>query len=267
MIKNPIRKFTKTDLPDDVRAFMFMPWDDNSRLCRKYKVKQDIFLDLPESRYAAKTVRLIQIGKGHSTTAYQGDDQWVYLITKHDARDQAKDVLVDINQFAEDREFSKHYPYIEAVGFISKGNEDDYVYRMPYYRRVTASDKIAWHSAQILSKLLDEAWVYANYQARIQYRDLGFTDLSAKAYDCREKLAELVDTTRIPETLKEAVKFMAERLSDYEEGWCFEFPKRNLSVDEEGNLVLLDVIFNIIELDKLRKKAAKAAEAKYKIGY
>ena len=48
-----------------------------------------------------------------------------------------------------------------------------------------------------------------------------------------------------------------EELDNFGGGWAFEFPKRNLMQDEAGNLVLLDVIFDLGALRNQRMAASQ----------
>ena len=284
MRRNPLRPATKTMLPEDAGQFSFLSWSGDERRCYLKKaveitynklkgqflgqvqeIKENVFkLTLPEEapfeydevtkkRSAHhRTVTVRYLGKGHFATAYLSEDKWVYLVVKHDARDQAKDLLVDFMRDCEDssrrgEDWSKHIPYTEAVGFINRRGqtEDDFVYRMPYYKTISAKDKEAWKQLDIINKCATSTYY------------------SQKSHeDKRARFIELIQNeSKLPDSLKEALTQFEEHLQNYEEGWMFEFPKRNIGVDEEGNLVLRDVIFN----QKLLT-AQRQAEARRKFG-
>jgi hypothetical protein len=274
MIKNPQRKHTKTMLPEDAKAFEYLSWDKDQRRCylsKKTRIRyitlkgpleghvQELkesywSLILPEDCIGTppREVSLKQIGKGHSTIAYMGDDGWVWLVVSHKARDPAKDVLSEFN--CEHEEYCKHIPYIEQVGFIRKrgSTQEDYVYRMAFYRTINASDKVAWKQLKELNKLNEKA--FESTLKRHKYRYTGRIDCSGdREREMCNTLTDLVShSTILPESLRQAVVELKEHLEDYDEGWVFEFPTRNIGIDEDGNLVLRDVIFNHIELQKGR---------------
>jgi hypothetical protein len=121
---------------------------------------------------------------------------------------------------------------------------------MAFYRTINASDKVAWKQLKELNKLNEKAFE----STRKLHRYTGGIDYSGdREREMCNVLADLVGQSVIlPESLKQAVIELKEHIENYNEGWVFEFPTRNIGIDEEGNLVLRDVIFNHIELQKGR---------------
>lgn len=56
---------------------------------------------------------------------------------------------------------------------------------------------------------------------------------------------------KLPASLIRALELLHENVLNYGHAWTFEFPNRNMMVDKRGNLILLDVIF---DMEALRKQ-------------
>jgi hypothetical protein len=74
-------------------------------------------------------------------------------------------------------------------------------------------------------------------------------------YDWKENQVAAVENANVPDSLKEAVRSLSDYVSNYGSGWLFEFPKRNLMEDADGNLVLLDVLYDAEALLANRRAA------------
>lgn len=237
---NPFRKGTKHWLPEDVGAFEFMPTDKKNVSIRKPRGATGWIITLPDGN----TVAVEKLGKGHSTQAYRGVDGWAYLFVKPDARDPAKDVLVDLTaRLGEDavlhHPFAVHIPWIEHVGWAGK----TLVFREPLYLKLAKGSSAA-KQARALAKL--DVNVGA-HKFTVDYKRAQV-----------DAVAALATAGKIPQSVADAVAHMSEFLEDYGDGWVFEFPPRNLAQDADGNLILLDVIFDLDALQKLRREKASA---------
>lgn len=251
---NPLREHTNQMLPTGVGRYDFLPWTGNERLCKISKkiIKelnplkgplegkfQEISRIVETISLPDKTeVQIKNIGKGHATTAYIGDDNWVYLVTSDKSGDKSKAIL---SEFSGSPQVMKHIPYCEEIGFIRKRNGNEFhVFRMPLYRTIKSTDKKAYKQLKLLSELYvlsqRKNW-HTQKPSEIAFHE------------------ELENNTTIDPTIREAMKELCEHLSNYEGNWKFEFPNKNVSVDDEGNIVFLDVFFDERALNRFRARS------------
>jgi len=190
-----------------------------------------------------------RLGKGHWTTAYLGDDGWVYLLTKEEGlRDPAKDILTEFTEDMKTYPESIHFPWVEKIGEVRLSRSGVHsVYRMPQYEPIPVGSANA-KVARKLSKISDVAFTM---RARLGVK--AATQLTTAQKKDLQVLA-VNEAVGIPDSVKAAVSAMADYMANWGDGWQFEFPKRNLMQDADGNLVLLDVIFDADALWAQRAK-------------
>jgi len=102
-------------------------------------------------------------------------------------------------------------------------------YIMPRYLPLTKAYPKAWQQYRMLQKLLNV------------HHHLFMENLNYSVHICYE-FANIVKT--YDEKLGEALSAIVDNVSNGSDNLMFEFQKRNLAVDNDGNLILLDVIFN-----------------------
>ena len=122
-----------------------------------------------------------------------------------------------------------HLPEIDRFDGLDKW------YIMPRYLPLTKQHTKAWQQYRALQKLLNV------------HRSMFFENPRYTIDKCY-KFAEIVK--QYDEKLGEALSAIVDNVSNGSSNLMFEFPKSNLAVDNDGNLILLDVIFN---LDYLRQ--------------
>lgn len=259
---NPYRRVagaeTKTWLPDDAGRY------SRSQDLRKVTERKQhepggawykhSILVFPDGH---RVELLDQIGKGHWTTAYLGDDGWVYLFTRQAGlRDPAKDILTEFTVDMEGQSESIHFPWTECVGSVRLSRSGEHmVYRQPKYEKIPAGSANARMAAH-LGAAAEQAQALA-------IRAAAGESMSAPVRYARWKdlQVEAVADSAAPETVKAAVALMADYMANWGDGWIFEFPKRNIMQDVEGNIVLLDVIFDAQALHEARRAVRDATRS------
>ena len=116
-----------------------------------------------------------------------------------------------------------HLPEIDRFDGLDKW------YIMPRYLPLTKQHTKAWQQYRALQKLLNV------------HRSMFFENPRYTIDKCY-KFAEIVK--QYDEKLGEALSAIVDNVSNGSSNLMFEFPKSNLAVDNDGNLILLDVIFN-----------------------
>lgn len=140
-------------------------------------------------------------------------------------------------------------PHIPDVTRVDRMDDADYIYEMPYYEKLTASNKAAWSAY----KALDAAWEQGRRKAigKGAKTNQSFHALGA---DINRYTIEAAKTAgNVPEAIIEALEAIADSASNYGQHYTFEFAPRNLKVDADGNLILLDVIFDAKALFEIRQ--------------
>jgi hypothetical protein len=125
-----------------------------------------------------------------------------------------------------------HIPHCERVGETATGQ----VYKMPQYKPLTAKDSRAWADFKRLNSLFRSALLVS-------------INHPFDAYKRAERMIELMGEDESP--LFEAFVLLNSWAQSYGAQYCVEIFKRNLAVDNSGNLVLLDCFF---DYEKNQKK-------------
>jgi hypothetical protein len=159
------------------------------------------------------------LGKGSFTTCYT-DKKSVYSFVKTYG---LKEVDYSKQGIAL---YTSNNPYIPDFKIL--GDLDNFeVFKSPLYHPLKKENKIAWNEAKILTK------IWSHY----------FGNSSKSNYDINKDL--IIDCTGLlTDELIEALTSINDAMSNYGDTYRFEFPVRNLAVDDTGHLILLDIIFN-----------------------
>lgn len=170
-----------------------------------------------------------KIGKGAFSTAYRSGSVVRVVVEWKKGRKQMDYSKQALALFAGT---GKHIPQIERLDF-GDGWE---VYELPFYQRLTSADKTAWAQFQTLRKLWRE-------EAQVCFR--------RSRYDRMEQFLERVKESDLPPSLVEDLESIIIAFSTYgEDAFLLEFSARNLAVDSNGNLILLDIGFCPAALEK-----------------
>jgi len=170
--------------------------------------------------YNSKEIQVEKIGKGMFWTAYQEkNSNNVFLVGKANNDYSKEAVALWCSEL-------KHIPKLERV----YRDEDTEIFKTVYTPGLKAKDRDAWSDYKKLRGL------WENYLTE----NLSPTRLQFVAQNFRTVL----DDADIKESLKEALEEMIEAVSNYDGEWLLEFAPRNLGVDEEGNLILLDILYD-----------------------
>jgi hypothetical protein len=184
------------------------------------------------------------LGRGMFCTAYRVLDT-VYCFVKDC---YMKEAISGIDQ-----------PHVPNITRHESTDEFD-VYSMPYYGPLRAAHKTAW--AQY--KMLDRAWDEARYRA---YEELKDTSQQFRAEDHNYMVNDcMVETLRswgADDDLVSAIEQMNYAASNYGSDITYEFGVRNLGVDQDGRLVLRDVLYSPVVVRRVWDEKRKRTNARW----
>jgi len=174
-------------------------------------------------------IRAEYLGKGHFSTGYRVGDL-VYLFTKDDPLKEATTHMSGV-----------HVPIVKYVDYTSNRNGDEIeIYTMPYYENITAAHKTAWAIFRILTSLLRDS----NTEI---IQEQGWLKFNRKR-DNYKVFARLVEKAeqdnRIPDSVVDSLDRMYSWAINYGESVGIEMGKRNIGVDNEGNIIFRDVLYD-----------------------
>jgi DNA repair protein RadC len=197
-------------------------------------------------------IRVKQIGKGAFTTAYVEVDAptpRVFLVASDEVVD--KELLAAAHDEAPQ---NPHLPRVEKFGYTS---DDQTVYVMPLYRAPLrkADSPEGWRDFSLLKKCREQAWSEVSKSAR------GLGAMTHRGYDVNEATLACAEASGVRPAVLEALRALVDTASNYGASQVFEFAARNLATDAEGNLVLLDPLFDMERLERQRREAAKKRAA------
>ncbi len=159
------------------------------------------------------------LGKGSFSTCFKVDSLvYSFVRTDKDHVDYSKEA---ISQWAEE---NPHIPEFKNVGDFKNGE----VYTSPLYNELTKKNKQAWSQYKLIASLANK---------NLRYNKKGYN-----LFINREFIDSLKDV--ISDEIFNALHILNDAMSNYGDFYMMEFPKRNLKVNDEGNLILLDVFFN-----------------------
>lgn len=192
----------------------------------------------------SEPLKVERIGKGAFCTAYRLCEsqqtsreaaERVYLVVKDE--DASKEILSGCE--------SPHIPQLERVGSIG----DAYLWQTRYYSPLTASSREAWKTFKMLAA--------CNEDARRKFYAVRGNHWGAEA---NRATVELAKAEGIETPLLEALHLLTEQAAQYGESYTFEFARRNLAVDREGRLILLDPLFDLEAISRRNDAARKRRE-------
>lgn len=188
-------------------------------------------LTLPDG----SAVEVDYIGKGRYTTAWR-NSHYVYLQTHE--KDASKKILTTLRS-----EKSPHLPVVELLGFMRPVY---HLYRSPLYQPLTAKSRNAWATFKRIAKHFNETRSEVN-------RRMGYgRDYDANTFN--EVLCEaLANDDEISPEIYHAVRQLTDEAANYGE-YQIEITKKNSAVDAEGNLILLDPLFDLTEVRSYWKR-------------
>lgn len=194
-----------------------------------YYVDLDGFL--PEKTH------LEYLGKGKFVTAWRkpGTDL-VYLV----GYDVTKECIA---LWGQDKE-NGHIPVLKCAGYCNNNTEAQ-VYETRYYAPLKAANKTAWAEYKALKELLKKAdTTILNKNGGFSYSIRSFS-YSIYGYDVCQELVNLaaIDSRVSPLTVS-ALQTMLDAATNAGASIMMEFAPRNLGVNKNGQLVLLDVFFD-----------------------
>lgn len=173
-------------------------------------------------------IEVERLGQGRYTTAWV-NSHWVYLQTHE--KDQSKAIMEAAGSI-------RHVPQVEYLGFM---NPCWNVYKEPKYKKLTAASKEAWQDFRMLEQTLADA-------ARSLYR----YGPKPSAAEVNARFVETLPVT-CSQALREAVEALVNEAINYGE-YRFEIRRGNLAVGYEGELILLDPLFDQAEVEAYWEK-------------
>ena len=126
-------------------------------------------------------------------------------------------------------------PQIEKEGY----NQDNtrLIFSMPFYSPLTRQNLQAWNQFQIMRRIWNE----------------NRRGLDEIGYNYNVRLIELFQAAGIHESITESLTSINDACSNYGLEYMFEFALRNTKVNQDGDLIFLDVIFNSEALTNFNK--------------
>lgn len=187
-------------------------------------------------------VRVSQIGKGAFSTVYRrGDDpSRVVIVSADDAYEK------EIAASAHEDWDNPHIPAASRLGTLVDGRA---VYEMPFYttplRKAVAGPK-AWADFTAIKKCRETAW----QDIAVEHRG---EPMHYRGYSVNMATIECAEAAGVDPLLVEALQALADAAANYGSSYTFEFASRNMATDAQGNLVLLDVLYDQEALLQLRR--------------
>lgn len=192
-------------------------------------------------------IPLAKIGKGMFATVYRevGGAGRVFSVVAEGVFD--KEIAADAH--GEDPR-NPHLPRIVRFGMTT---DDRIIYEMPFYRapfRAADASPASRRAFTILRKCIASA---------------PGPGLHERGYDVASRKLECIvaASASLPPKLVEAVQALHDTSTNYDDQYDFEFVPRNVATDEHGNLVLLDVLYN---LDKVVRRGARQPRLTLRMG-
>lgn len=190
-----------------------------------------------------KSYDVERIGRGRYCTAWRNGTEHVWLQVHE--KDLSKDALSN----AED---NPHLPKCEAFGWFD-GDAPYRLYREPLYQPLKAAHKVAWQQFKSVYAAFEDA-------RRADFGRWNDTrNVSQRTSDFNTRFLELVGgSPTIPDTLRDAVRILVQSAAAYGD-YGLEISKKNCAVGSEGQLILLDPLFDRAEVEEHYRKARQRA--------
>lgn len=168
------------------------------------------------------------LGAGAFAKVYEYENS-VYAIVNHGQKhsDYSKEAVAN---FAS----GLNVPEIEVLGHTDSA----IIYKMPLYQPLTTKNYKAWDNFRMLLKCWNQT------SGKVFRSGLDFN------YSFLDRVKE----SALDEEIKESVESIISAGSNYGDNYRIEICKRNLAVDDKGNLILLDILFNADALKRNQNK-------------
>ncbi len=133
-----------------------------------------------------------------------------------------------------------HVPNQDFVDWAceNRKGENVYLYKGKLYYPLTAKSKIPWQQFKTLAKANEQA--RSTIMAKHGYQGFSW---SRFGHSVAQETINLV-SDKLPSELVEGLQTILDAACNAGSSVTFEFAKRNLAVDESGNLILLDIVFD-----------------------
>jgi hypothetical protein len=137
---------------------------------------------------------------------------------------------------------NKHVPVQERIDYLDDGR---LLFKAKFYRPLMARHKTAWKQFRILEAAREEAVKQLYTMNNVgHYGDMSYRQFwTSRGHQVASLTIDLV-RDELPEELIDALESIYGAASSAGSGMTFEFAKRNLAIDEEENLILLDIAFD-----------------------
>ena len=187
-------------------------------------------------RWSGESVKIdaYYLGAGQFSKCYTHDG-FVYSFVKDGQResDYSKQALSTIRESG-----NPHIPEFENLNNLD--SFDGQIYKSPLYNPLKNGEIHAWQTAKKLKNIWESHWVNS--------------DINLSGYESNLILIEkFKESGKFTDQLINAIELINDAGHEYGENYILEFPLRNMVVNSIGDLILLDVLFNVNAILEKRK--------------
>jgi len=174
-----------------------------------------------------KNLTLTPLARGTFSKVYTGDDGLIYVLmpARKGEQDYSKEAIAEFATGEHIPTIARHGEmYAPRLGYCD-------IYSMPQYHKLTGTAK-----RQALE--LRRAWQ--------KYHDQNWRNmLKTGWYNFNFAMLESFRQSGIDAAICDAIGAILDACSNYGDTYNLEFPLRNMRQDENGRLILLDIIYNV----------------------
>jgi hypothetical protein len=184
------------------------------------------------------TIPIKKIGKGMFATVYQNLSRPDRVLAFVSEGAYEKEILRDAHRSLPE---NPHIPAVEHFGTLVDGRS---VYEMPFYTAPyrKGNAKPADHKAfNTIRKCVSS--IYGKSKE--------------SRYELTGRKLACIEEAGIPASIFEALTELRDASANYGDTFDMEFSPRNVATDKDGNIVLLDLLFDSDVLRKRRQQAAR----------
>ena len=198
-----------------------------------------------------KILGLKPIGKGMFSKAYLATNGKVYVVTKDEEGDLAKEILAQIYLWDK----SRHLPRVVKVGMTWNAN----VYQMPLYdaplRKANAKPE-QWRAYQQLKACVEEVNSHPRIMGNSPFHD---------GYDHAIYTIDCLKAAKANKAFIRALQLLVDGMANYGSTYSIsDIGTRNLATDAAGNIILLDVVYDRELVAKRRMASGRRNPARKK---
>lgn len=180
---------------------------------------------------------VVKIGKGAFSTAYRVVDSDVVIIATKTQDDSANDNTKEIYTHID----SKHVPYMATIDtkvYMPKVGHVN-LYESRFYMPLSAKSRQAWSDYKALQK----AWNHIMSESYAQLNAIQHGEYY-RWYEISYNFIQYLEENQIVSAeLIRVLGLIHTWSTAFGPNFLLEFSPRNLKVDSEGNLILLDIVF------------------------